>query len=299
MSKPKIIAVVGPTASGKTSLAIDIAKQFAGEIISADSRQVYRGMDIGTSKVTKEEMAGVPHHLLDIADPTEVYTGTDFVRDAGAVIDEVNRRARVPIIAGGTFFYIDLLRGRMNAAPVAPDSDFRQSLTHYSDTELFELLTHKDPRRAATIDPHNRRRLIRALEIIKTLGAVPTLTTTDSSYNWLIIGINIDKETLASKFRARLTEWLEIGLVNEVEKIRSTVSPDRFREFGFEYTLTADYIDQKINEAELFDRFVEKNWQYAKRQMTWLKKDSAVEWFKPKPRQPIFDRVAQFLERDS
>jgi len=299
MSKPKIIAVVGPTASGKTSLAIDIAKQFAGEIISADSRQVYRGMDIGTSKVTKEEMAGVPHHLLDIADPTEVYTGTDFVRDAGAVIDEVNRRARVPIIAGGTFFYIDLLRGRMNAAPVAPDSDFRQSLTHYSDTELFELLTHKDPRRAATIDPHNRRRLIRALEIIKTLGAVPTLTTTDSSYNWLIIGINIDKETLASKFRARLTEWLEIGLVNEVEKIRSTVSPDRFREFGFEYTLTADYIDQKINEAELFDRFVEKNWQYAKRQMTWLKKDSAVEWFKPKTRQPIFDRVAQFLERDS
>lgn len=295
MSKPKVIAIVGPTASGKTSLSIDIAKHVGGQVISADSRQVYRGLDIGTGKVTTEEMDGVPHHLLDVVDPSEVFTGANFLRQAGAAIDSIKERGHFPIIAGGTFFYVDLLRGKMAAAPVKPDEDFRASLEKYSDNELLELLETKDARRASTIEPHNRRRLVRALEIINTLGSVPEATPTDSPYEWLILGIDVDKETLREKFAARLTEWMDCGLLEEVERVRGEIHSSRFMEFGFEYTLVAEYLDKEITKDELYEKFIQKNWQYAKRQMTWLKRDEEVEWVNPKDRDGIMQRVDQFL----
>ncbi len=128
MSKPKIVVVVGPTASGKTGLAIELAKKFDGEVVSADSRQVYRGMDIGTAKVTEEEMDGIPHHLLDVADPTDVYTAADFKRDAEAAVAGILARGKLPIVAGGTFFYIDTLLGRVRLPEVMPDEALRAEL---------------------------------------------------------------------------------------------------------------------------------------------------------------------------
>lgn len=296
MQKPKVIAIVGPTSSGKTSLSIDIAKTFSGEVISADSRQIYRGMDLGTGKVTVEEMNGIPHHLLDVADPTDVFTATDFVDQAGAAVDEIYRRSRLPIVAGGSFFYVDLLRGRMSPAPVEPNPAFRANLEQYSNEELLEQLRTTDLRRADSIDPHNRRRLIRSLEIIDSLGAVPEPAITDSPYDWLLIGLAVEKEVLRDKFKARLQDWLDRGLVDEVQHIRSLVLPARFQEFGFEYTLTAQYIDQVISHEEFFQKFVEKNWQYAKRQQTWLRKDEQIEWFTPDDRQAILARCAAFLD---
>jgi len=295
MKKPKIITIVGPTSSGKTSLSIEIAKQCNGEIISADSRQVYRNMDIGTGKVTEAEMAGIPHYLLDVADPTEIYTAKQFVDQAEVAIQQIHSRSYVPIIAGGTFFYVDLLRGKMTVSPVEPDNGFRDSLEKYSNAELLELLEQKDSRRASTIDVHNRRRLIRSLEIIHTLGSVPEPQPVTTPYEWLVLGIATEKEELQQKMRIRLDEWLGRGLLEEVADIRELVSPARFLEFGFEYTLTADYIDQTITKEQFVQKFIEKNWQYAKRQMTWLKKDKEIQWLQPESLSEALTKVEAFL----
>lgn len=297
MSKPKIIAIVGPTAAGKTSLSIDIAKHVDGEVISADSRQVYRGMDIGTSKVTEEEMDGIPHHLLDVVDPMDIYTAADFVRDAKNAIEQIQSKEKTPIMAGGTFFYLDLLRGKMQAAPVEPDRALRESLEQYSNEELLELLEAKDPRRATSIDPHNRRRIIRSLEIIETLGAVPPVTIVESDHDWLLLGITREKEDLRERYRARATQWLEQGFKEEVQQLLELgVTRERFQEIGFEYTLMLQLLDSELTEAEFIDRFEEKNWQYAKRQLTWLRKDDSVVWIKPGETDLALEKVDQFLQ---
>ena len=299
-AKPKIIAIVGPTASGKTSLSIDIAKKFNGEVISADSRQVYTGMDIGTGKVSKEEMAGIPHHLLDIRNPDEIYTAAEFKEDAKAAISDIRSRNQIPIIAGGTFFYLDQLRGKINSAPVEPNSEFRKTLENLTNEELFSKLQVKDPERAETIDKHNRRRLERALEIVDSIGKVPAPAKSEyMPYKWLIIGVDVDKETLRNNFAKRLEGWLEAGFQGEVERLLQdrSISSTRFNEFGFEYTLMCDYLSKEISLDELKERFVQKNWQYAKRQLTWLKRDSEVEWFSPENREVILGRVEKFLQQ--
>lgn len=293
--KPKVVAILGATTSGKTALSISLAREFAGEVISADSRQVYTGLDIGTGKVTESEMAGIPHHLLDMVPPTEIYTGQKFTTDAHQAISGILERNHLPIIAGGTFFYVDLLRGKMQSAPVQPNQDFRASLETYTNEELLELLQTKDSRRAETIDPHNRRRLIRALEIIDTLGTIPESKPAESAYEWLIIGLDTPKDTLISNFKRRLDAWLDMGLLAEVEYVRSHVSTARFLELGFEYTLTAEYIDGRITKEELYEKFTQKNWQYAKRQMTWLKRDTSIHWFDHTDADAITASVKKFL----
>jgi len=296
MSKPKVIAVVGPTAAGKTSFSIQIAKHVDGEVISADSRQIYRGMDIGTSKVTSEEMDGIPHHLLDVADPMEVYTATDFTRDAKRAIANIASRDKTPIIAGGTFFYLDLLRGKMQAAPVEPDQALRSRLEKYTNEELLQLLETKDARRAADIDPYNRRRLIRSLEIIETLGSVPPVKPVESDYEWLIFGVTREKEELRERFRARAELWLQDGFQREVERLlEEGVTRARFLEIGFEYTLMLQLMDKEMTETDFVDRFEEKNWQYAKRQLTWLQKDDQIHWVKPADIESVLATVDNFL----
>lgn len=297
MVKPKIIAIVGPTASGKTSLSIQLAKALNGEVISADSRQIYRGMDIGTAKVTPEEMQGVPHHLIDIIEPNENYTATDFKKDATDTILDIQSRGHLPIIAGGTFFYLDILRGKMDAAPVEPNLALREHLETLPTEILFKMLEQKDSARAESIDKHNRRRLIRSLEIIESLGSVPTVTPSDSPYDWLIIGLQVDKETILNNYQGRLEEWLKAGFLEEVTSLlEAGVSRERFKEIGYEYTLALDYIDRKISEDEFKQRFIEKNWQFAKRQIMWLKRDTEIEWFVPEIREAILTRVNKFMQ---
>ncbi len=295
MSKPKIINIVGPTASGKTSLSIKVAKHFNGEVISADSRQVYRGLNIGTGKVTAAEMEGVPHHLLNVAEVTDTYTAADFAKDAAAAVDDIVNRGRCPIIAGGSFFYTDALLYPSTLPEVPPNPNLRSALAALSTEVLFDTLATQDPRRASEIDPQNRRRLIRALEIVNALGIVPEETKRDSPYDTLTIGIKVEKDALRAKFAARITSWLAADFASETRWLMETVSPERFREFGFEYTLMQSHLSGELSETELIEKFIEKNWQYAKRQLTWLKRDDTILWHTPDETKEIFTHITDFL----
>jgi len=296
MKKPKVIAVVGPTASGKTSLSIRLAKKYSGEVISADSRQVYTGMDLGTGKVTVDEMQDIPHHLIDVADPMDIYTGSDFTRDASQALKGILSRKHLPIIAGGTFFYLELLRGNMQAAPVEPDLEFRKTLEKYSTEELFDLLQAKDPRRAETVDPDNRRRLERSLEIIHTLGAVPEVEKTESPYDWLLLGVDIPKETLHYNISLRLETRLDQGMIAEVQGLlNSGVTPKRMDDFGLEYRYILKYIQQEITYEEMCEQIDAKSRQFAKRQLTWLKRYPEIHWVEPKNTSGIFQLTEKFL----
>lgn len=294
--KPQILAVVGPTASGKTGLAIRLAKAFSGEIISADSRQVYRELDIGTAKVTAAEMQGIPHHLIDILSLPNTYTAQDFVKDASQTITAINDRHHLPIIAGGTFFYLDLLLKKTTAAPVPPDPILREKLNGYTAAELYAQLKNTDPTRAQTIDAKNSRRLIRALEIAHAMGKNPPITVTENPYHALIIGINCDRDELRAQYQLRASDWLNAGIVEETQKLLETsITRERIKELGFEYTLTLQLIDKQITSDEWKERFIQKNWQYAKRQLTWLKRDPTIHWYTPDQEKDICADVAAFL----
>lgn len=296
--KLKIIAIVGPTSSGKTSLSIEIAKEFNGEVISADSRQVYRGMDIGTGKVTESEMAGVPHHLLDIAEPMQVYTAANFESDAKAAISDIQNRGLIPVVAGGSSFYIDILRGSLQSAPVPPNETLRKELDKFTTEELFEKLKIADKRRASEIDPHNRRRLERALEIIEALGVVPEPEKTESPYDWLVIGIDITKDKLHQNIHNRLIERIDAGMIEEAKKLhKEGVSYERMDNLGLEYRYLAKYLQGEITKEEMTELIETKNRQYAKRQMTWLRRDESIEWFATENRSAIFSRIKNFIQQ--
>lgn len=294
MNKPKVIAIVGPTASGKTSLAIAVAETFAGEVVSCDSRQVYKGLDIGSGKVTKEEMRDIPHHLLDVANVTEAYTANDFKRDAAIAVNDIISRDRVPIIAGGTFFYLDQLRYPSLPA-VPPNQELRAELETLDTAELFSNLVAKDPRRAADIDKHNRRRLIRALEICAAVGSVPELTPQDSPYDWLLIGIAIPQAALDERIRVRLIERIDAGMIEEVKRLLETVPAERLKELGLEYRYITEYIKGNLTKEALVNTLETKIRQFSRRQMTWLKRDTAIEWFSLEQKDEIFDRVKEFI----
>jgi tRNA dimethylallyltransferase len=253
-------------------------------------------MDLGTGKVTPAEMDGVPHHILDVISPEKTYTAADFKKDAAAAISEIIERGHLPIIAGGTFFYLDILRGKMQPAPVEPDEDLRTHLETLSTEELFALLKEKDPDRAEVIDEHNRRRLIRSLEIIESLGTVPKVVSTESDYDMLVIGIDIDKETLHQNIHTRLEKRFSDGMIDEVRRLQAEgILYARLDSFGLEYRYIARYIQGELSELEMKTELETKSRQFAKRQMTWLKKDKEIEWFAPENRQAIVGRVEKFL----
>jgi len=294
--KPKLIAIVGTTASGKTATAIEIAKQFNGEVISADSRQIYRELDIGTAKATKEEMANTPHHLIDIKDVDESYSAAEFKADAEAVINKLITNKKLPIVAGGTFFYLDTLLGKSTTAAAKPNPELRDYLNDLSVDMLYDQLATLDPKRAKTIESSNKRRLVRALEIVNELGEVPPNQTTECPYKVLTIGLEVEKEKLRNRFKQRATNWLEIGFQAEVESLlQNGISRDRLREIGFEYSLMLELIDSKLTEEEFIEQFIQKNWQYAKRQMTWLKRDDSIQWFAQENISDIQKLVTEFL----
>lgn len=298
--KPPAIAIVGPTASGKTALSIAIAKAFSGEVISADSRQVYRGMDIGTAKVTPEEMSGVPHHLLDVCDPQEVYTAMDFVRDAHTALTDITKRGKLPVVAGGTFFYLDLLKGKIAIPEVAPNSDLRTELESLSNTELIEKLKALDPLRAEVIDVDNPRRLVRAIEIATTLGSVPTITPVESPYRWLTLGIDVPLTVLEERIRQRILDRLEQGMIEEVERLHQAgISFKRLESFGLEYRSIASYLKGQIRKENMIEELVTKTRQFAKRQKTWLKRDNSIVWLEfPADKKKALGLVEDFLKQE-
>ncbi len=268
--KLPIICVIGPTASGKSSRAIALAKERDGEVISVDSRQVYRMLDIGTEKINTEEMQGVPHHLIDIRDPKESYSAGDFVVDAKRLIQEISARGKVPILAGGSHFYFDAL---INGLPLETpmDLELRDDLEELSDEELFTEIERVDPRRAGELDPNNRRRLVRALEVIKQHGSVPERGEKPPyAVEWIVLTPTRDE--IRERIVARLTETLAKGLINEVKRVREYVGDARLNELGLEYRIVGEYLRGEREEFSLLDALSAKLFQYARRQEAWIRK---------------------------
>ncbi|MDE2021604.1 MAG: tRNA (adenosine(37)-N6)-dimethylallyltransferase MiaA [Patescibacteria group bacterium] len=268
----QILCIVGPTASGKSSRAVAEALSRDGEVISVDSRQIYRGLDIGTEKITPEEMRGIPHHLLDILEARENYSAGDFVLDATRLIEEISARGKLPILVGGTHFYFDAL---LHGLPRGMDANsaLRQELEKLPTEELYARVRSADARRAGKLDPLNRRRLIRALEIITAKGAVPMRTSNDDTpyeVEWTVI--DPPREELRARIDARLQNALSRGLVEEVRRVREEVGDVRLNELGLEYRIIGEYLRNERVENSLLPALSAKLWQYARRQKAWLRK---------------------------
>ncbi len=270
IDKPHIVIVVGPTASGKSAKAVEIAKERNGEVISVDSRQVYRTLDIGTEKTSAEEMAGIPHHLIDIRDPEERYSAGDFVHDARELIRDMQERGKLPVLAGGTHFYVDALLYGLPQEPIRPK--LREALESRTTEELFKMLSDKDPQRASAIDPSNRRRLVRALEIIESRGSVPVRAPQKPAYDveWVIV--DLPKEELRVRIDARLEQALDRGLIEEVRKTRARVGDARLTELGLEYRIIGEYLRGERTEESLLPALSSALWRYARQQKNWLKR---------------------------
>jgi len=275
---------------------VSLAKQFNGEIVSADSRQVYRGMDIGTGKVTKKEMRGVPHYLIDIISPQKQFTVTEFKTKAQKAIGEILKKGKLPIIVGGTGFYIQALVDNIDMPDVPPNKTLRNKLETMSTEKLNALLKKKDPRRYEEIEEHDRTRIIRALEIVEFLGKVPKATKNKPLYNPLFIGLDIPKKELEEKIETRLLKRLRAGMMAEIKRLHENgVSWKRMEALGLEYKYGAQFAKGELSKDEFIKTLFTKIKQYAKRQRTWFKRDKRIQWFKPIEREKITKLIEKFI----
>ncbi len=278
MQKPKILVILGPTASGKSSLAITLARKLNGEIISADSRQVYKGLDIGTGKVTKKEMCGIPHHLLDVANPKKQFSVSEFKILAEKAIDGILAKGRLPILCGGTGFYIQTIVDNLVLPDVPPNITLRAKLEKKSTEALFAILKKIDAKRSLTIDPHNPRRLVRAIEIATALGKVPRMQA-KPKYETIQIGIKIADNKLKQNIEKRLTSRMKAGMIAEAKRLHAKgLSWKRMEALGLEYRYLALYLQGRLTKREMIEKLKKEIWYYAKRQMTWFKRDSRIKW---------------------
>lgn len=298
MEKIKVVVVLGPTASGKSDLAVEIAKRFNGEIISADSRQVYRGLNIGTGKVTQEEMQGIPHYLLDVADPSKQFTVSEFREMGQKAIDYIATRGRLPVICGGTGFYIDALIKDFAMPSVLPNEELRAELDKFTTAELFEKLNTLDLERAKTIDAKNRRRLIRALEIVITSGKPVPKINHKEIYDVLKIGIDWPREILKERIAKRLDRRLEESMIDEVkELIKNGLSFQRLENLGLEYRYIGRHLKGAISYEKMRDELYQEIVNYSKRQMTWFKRDKNILWISDP--EIAYEAVGKFLSKDT
>jgi len=280
----KLIVILGPTASGKTDLAIKLATKYGGSVVSADSRQVYKGLDSGSGKITKKEMRGVPHYLLDVANPKRKFTVAQYQKLAMVAVKKIQAQGRVPFLVGGTGFYIQSIVDGIVIPEVKPNWTLREKLSRYQVERLYEMLKKLDPVRARTIDAKNPRRLIRALEIVKTTGKPVPQNYHSKRYSVvsgntvLQIGIKKSPKELKGLISKRLNKRI-IGMIAEVKKIHAGgLSYKRLEELGLEYRFAAQYVQGKITKEEMVKILEKEIWQYAKRQMTWFKRDKKIHW---------------------
>ncbi|MBI5421470.1 MAG: tRNA (adenosine(37)-N6)-dimethylallyltransferase MiaA [Parcubacteria group bacterium] len=279
--KQKIVVILGPTASGKSDYAVQIAKQIDGEIISADSRQVYRGMNIGSGKITEKEMGRIPHHLLDIASPKRQFTVVKYQKLATKAIKDIVRRGKVPILCGGTGLYIDAVLEGWEFPKTPINKTLRKNLEKKTTEELFDELKKHDPEFSKTIDRNNRRRLIRALEIITTTNEpITPLKKHPLSYTIEYIGLFPGWEVLQEKIKKRLEERLDQEMIEEVQHLheKEKLSWKCLESFGLEYKHIALYLQEKCTYEEMKQSLEKAINHYAKRQMTWFRRNSQITW---------------------
>ena len=275
---PKILVIVGPTASGKSALAVKLAKKLDGEIVSADSRQVYRGLNIGTGKVTKREMCGIPHHLLDVANPKHTFSVAQYQKLAYKAIDGILKRGKLPIVVGGTGFFIDSITKGLVVPEVKPNARLRKRLEKLETGKLFQILEHLDSSRSRVIDKNNPRRLVRAIEIVVALGKVPVLKT-KPKYNPVIVGIKLPDAKSKKRISIRLFARIRAGMIGEVKRLRNQgVSWQRMFALGLEYRYISLYLRGKLTKQKMLKQLETAINQYAKRQWTWFKRDKKIKW---------------------
>ncbi len=273
------------------------------EIISADSRQVYRGLDIGTGKITNREMRGVPHHLLDVASPKRKFSAANFINDAKVAIANISQKGKVPMIVGGTGYYIDALVGRILVPDVPPNIKLRAELSKKTAVELYALLGQMDPRRAramATLSERNNKvRLIRALEIVAATGRVPAPTdTSQSDFDTLWIGINPPLKALENKIEKRLIARIKKGMIAEAVRLKKEgLSYKRMEELGLEYRSLARFLQKKITRQEMIEELKRDIRRYAKKQMMYWKRNTDIRWFPPTKKGLLEKTVRDWLKK--
>ncbi|MDQ5938537.1 MAG: tRNA dimethylallyltransferase [Patescibacteria group bacterium] len=272
-TKPKIIVILGPTASGKSALAIDIAKKFTGEVISADSRQVYQGLNIGSNKVTQEETEGITHHLLDVIKPDQDYSLHDWQEAAFKTIEEINKNHKVPIICGGTGLYLSSIL--QNYQIPKTDLNLRKELEHFTLEQLIKQLEISDPEILHSIDIHNKVRVLRALEY--TLAFKASLKndqkTQNCPFDYLVFGLDPEREALYTKIDQRVEQMIATGLIDEVKQVYAQYQDKQSHALsGIGYKEIIQYLDGKISLEEAENLIKKNTHHYAKRQMTWFRR---------------------------
>lgn len=287
---PKIIAIVGPTASGKTSLSLSLAKKFNGEIINADSRQVYKEMNIGTAKPVKDKkkkdyfVVGVRHHLIDIILPDQEFTLAHYKEKAFVAIDDILKRGKMPIIVGGTGLYVKAIVENYDIPAVAPDLVLREKLNKKSLTELVKMLKRNNPELAERIDLKNPRRVMRALEVILSgAGAIAKEKKLSARYQTLQLGLDLPREELYGRINERVDEQIKSGLLVEVKKFSKKYSWTLPAMSGIGYKQLGYFLRNELTLSEAIEMIKRDTRRYAKRQMTWFKKEKNIKWIKNEP----------------
>lgn len=296
-NRPKLIALLGPTASGKSHLGVALAEEFNGEIISADSRQVYRGLDSGSNKITLAEMKNVPHHLIDVASPRQTFTVVRFQKLAIQAAQKIIRKGKLPFLVGGSPFYLYAVTEGWQLPPSSRNSQLRKELLQKNPEELFRILKQLDPVYAKKIDRSNPRRLIRAIEIANALGHVPARQN-HPLFETLFLGLDCSRDDLEKRIIERIDRRLKSGLIEEVKRIRQIpISWKRLEDFGLEYRWVAYYLQNKIDYSQMRQGVIKDSLKLVRHQMNWFKKDQRIHWVKTKSqsRKLIKDFLANSL----
>jgi tRNA dimethylallyltransferase len=282
-----VIAIVGPTASGKSALAMRVAERLDGEIVSADSRQVYRGMDIGTAKPTADERARVPHHLIDVADPGERYDVLRYQRDGRAALAEIRARGRVALVVGGTGLYVRALLDGLDLASLPHDPSLRAQLESEDPATLHDRLRAIDPDAASRVDPRNRRRLVRYLEVATIVGG-PVPRVRDRSIAGLRIGLRPPRDVLVAAIERRVREMVETGVLEEMRGLVARgVDPRLPSMSAHGYVHWASHLRGEIDLETAIAHTARDVRAYSRRQMTWFRRDAAIRWFDPTLADPL------------
>ena len=294
--KPKLIVILGQTSTGKSDFAVRLAKKMNGEIISADSRQIYRGLDLLSGKISKKEMRGVPHYLLDTVTPKKVFSVAEFQKNAARAIRDINTRGHIPFLVGGTGLYIDSVVSGAVLPEVPPNPTLRKKLYAKSTPALFAMLKKMDPARSKTIDENNKVRLVRAIEIATALGKVPKIKQSESPYDVLKIGLILSDTELKKRIHTRLLKRFKQGMLKEAQKLHASgISWKRMNELGLESRWCALHLQGKISKQEMLSQLEIAIWHYAKRQKTWFKRDKETLWLDPKDINRAFKTIRRFL----
>ncbi|MFC5712046.1 tRNA (adenosine(37)-N6)-dimethylallyltransferase MiaA [Thalassorhabdus alkalitolerans] len=285
--KEKLIAVVGPTAVGKTKAGVEIARHFNSEVISGDSMQVYKGLDIGTAKVTPEEMGEVPHHMINIKKPGESFTAAEFQEKARRLVTDINQKGSIPVVVGGTGLYIRALTRNFSFNEAEKDEGFRKSLEEkaekFGKEAVHQKLWETDPKSAKEIPPQNLRRVIRALEIYhltgKTMDRFYEQEEDETPYNLQLIGLSMEREKLYQRINERVDQMMKEGLLEEVQWLydRGLQGSQSARGIGYKELLM--HLEGKASLSEAVELLKRNSRRYAKRQLTWFRNKENVEWF--------------------